>query len=88
LHCAEAPTCSHTGAFRGVCARESGRILEEGTARSGECADYRCTPFGDASFDVVWALESLCHADDKGAFYREACRVLKEPLPMRVRSQG
>lgn len=40
-------------------------------------ADYCDTPFEDASFDVVWACESLCHAVDKAAFYQEAFRVLK-----------
>jgi cyclopropane fatty-acyl-phospholipid synthase-like methyltransferase len=40
-------------------------------------ADYTRTPFGDGSFDVVWALESLCHATDKAAFYREAARLLR-----------
>jgi cyclopropane fatty-acyl-phospholipid synthase-like methyltransferase len=42
-----------------------------------ELADYTNTPFPEASFDVVWALESLCHAHDKAAFYREAARVLR-----------
>lgn len=52
-------------------------------ARSGAphpefvCADYCDMPFPDASFDVVWACESVCHADSKAAFYREAFRVLK-----------
>lgn len=41
------------------------------------CADYLNTPFAEASFDVVWALESLCHAADKAAFYREASRLLR-----------
>ena len=40
-------------------------------------ADYTRTPLGDASVDVVWALESLCHAPDKAAFYREAARILR-----------
>jgi tocopherol O-methyltransferase len=40
-------------------------------------ADYCHTGQPDASFDVVWALESLCHCEDKQAFYREAFRVLK-----------
>ena len=40
-------------------------------------ADYTCTPFAPASFDAVWALESLCHAPDKAAFYREAARLLR-----------
>ncbi len=42
-----------------------------------EVGDYRCTGFPDASFDVVLACESLCHAPDKDAFYREAYRLLK-----------
>jgi cyclopropane fatty-acyl-phospholipid synthase-like methyltransferase len=42
-----------------------------------ELADYTGTPFPDSSFDVVWALESLCHASDKAAFYREAARLLR-----------
>ena len=40
-------------------------------------ADYCNTPFPDASFDVVWACESLCHAKDKSIFYQEAYRLLK-----------
>lgn len=40
-------------------------------------ADYCETPFAAGSFDVVWAVESLCHAPDKGRFYREAARLLR-----------
>ncbi len=40
-------------------------------------ADYTAMPFTDESFDVVWAFESLCHAAEKAAFYREAARVLR-----------
>lgn len=40
-------------------------------------ADYCNTPFPDASFDVIWACESLCHAKDKSVFYKEAYRLLK-----------
>ena len=40
-------------------------------------ADYTRTPFPDASFDVVWAIESLCHAPDKAVFYREAAQLLR-----------
>jgi cyclopropane fatty-acyl-phospholipid synthase-like methyltransferase len=40
-------------------------------------ADYTALPYKDGSFDVVWALESLCHAPSKLAFYREAARVLR-----------
>ncbi|MGR8930219.1 MAG: SAM-dependent methyltransferase [Gammaproteobacteria bacterium] len=42
-----------------------------------EVADFCETPFTDNSFDVVWALESSCHALNKGDFLREAFRVLK-----------
>ena len=42
-----------------------------------EIADFCATPFADATFDVVWALESSCHALNKGDFLREAWRVLK-----------
>lgn len=39
--------------------------------------DYTATTFPGASFDVVWALESLVHSDNKAAFFREAYRVLR-----------
>ena len=39
--------------------------------------DYLHTSFPDASFDIVWAVESICHAADKAAFYREARRLLR-----------
>lgn len=39
--------------------------------------DYAATDFEDARFDVVWACESICYADDKEKFVREAYRVLK-----------
>jgi tocopherol O-methyltransferase len=42
-----------------------------------EQADFTATPFPDASFDVVWAVESLCHAPRKVAFYQEAARLLR-----------
>lgn len=40
-------------------------------------ADFLNTPFPDASFDVIWALESVCHAIQKIEFYQEAFRLLK-----------
>ncbi len=40
-------------------------------------ASYFNMPFDDSSVDVVWAIESVCHASDKSAFYKEAYRVLK-----------
>jgi tocopherol O-methyltransferase len=44
---------------------------------SFEVADFTATSFPDASFDVVWAVESLCHAPRKAAFYQEAARLLR-----------
>ncbi len=40
-------------------------------------SDYLETPFEDESFDVVWCIESVCHALDKSLFYKEAFRLLK-----------
>ena len=39
--------------------------------------DYSETDFPDASFDVVWGCESICYADDKEKFIKEAFRLLK-----------
>ncbi len=40
-------------------------------------ADFCHIPFEQGTFDVVWACESVCHATQKQAFYREVYRVLK-----------
>jgi len=39
--------------------------------------DYLKTKFADSTFDIVWAIESVCHADDKKDFLEEAYRLLK-----------
>lgn len=39
--------------------------------------NYCATDFPDASFDVVWGCESICYADDKAKFIKEAYRLLK-----------
>jgi cyclopropane fatty-acyl-phospholipid synthase-like methyltransferase len=44
---------------------------------SFEVMDYCNTSFGDASFDVVWGCESICYAEDKEQFIKEAYRLLK-----------
>jgi len=44
---------------------------------SFEQQDYTSTSFPDASFDVVWAMESLCHAPDKRLVLAEARRLLR-----------
>ncbi len=44
---------------------------------SFSCQDFCRTAFADETFDVVWARESVCHAEDKAAFLAEAGRVLR-----------
>lgn len=39
--------------------------------------DYNNTGYAPGSFDVVWGIESICYADDKSRFIREAYRLLK-----------
>jgi tocopherol O-methyltransferase len=39
--------------------------------------DYTDTTFPDGTFDVVWAIESVCHAENKRDFLHEAWRILK-----------
>ncbi len=39
--------------------------------------DYTNTGYTDESFSVVWALESVCHTQDKLKFFKEAYRLLK-----------
>lgn len=39
--------------------------------------NYSQTGFPDASFDVVWGCESICYADNKEEFVKEAYRLLK-----------
>ena len=40
-------------------------------------ADFSATGLPNSSFDVVWALESICYAEDKRSFLEEAHRLLK-----------
>ena len=40
--------------------------------------DYNTTPFESASFDVIWACESICHTTQKTDFMKEAYRLLKK----------
>jgi tocopherol O-methyltransferase len=42
-----------------------------------EQLDGLATGYPDASFDVVWALESLMHIPDRTAFFAEALRLLR-----------
>ena len=53
-------------------------LLKQGLSRvSVELMDYHKTHFGDATFDVIWAIESPCQSADKPAFLREMYRILK-----------
>jgi tocopherol O-methyltransferase len=57
------------------------RRYAESRGLSDRCSfsrqDYAQLRCDDASFDVVWALESVCHAADKRPFLAEAYRVLR-----------
>ena len=39
--------------------------------------NFSATDFADASFDVVWGCESICYAEDKEQFIKEAFRLLR-----------
>lgn len=39
--------------------------------------DFMANDYPDASFDVVWAVESLMHIADRAGFFAEVLRVLK-----------
>jgi SAM-dependent methyltransferase len=42
-----------------------------------ELGNALAMPFGDATFDGAYSMNVTMNIADKGAFYREACRVLK-----------
>jgi tocopherol O-methyltransferase len=66
--------CIHSQLVRARHAAHASAVDDKVTFARG---DYSSIPFPDASFDVVWGLESIVHAPDKGRFLREAGRVLK-----------
>lgn len=39
--------------------------------------DYTATGFENNSFDVIWAIESVCYVKNKSEFLKEAYRILK-----------
>ncbi len=59
--------------------RAQARAREAGLSAQSEfkVADAQQMPFADASFDLVWSLESGEHMPDKTQFLQECCRVLK-----------
>lgn len=42
-----------------------------------EVRDFAATGFAPASFDVVWNLESLCHAPDPAGYLRHVAQLLR-----------
>jgi len=40
--------------------------------------DFTDTAFPDESFDVIWGIEAICHAEDKTEFIQEAARLLDD----------
>ncbi len=57
--------------------RRHAAVLSLTEATDFHRADFTRTPFESGRFHVLWACESLCHARDKSAFYREAYRLLR-----------
>lgn len=62
----QAAQASKKAIERGVSARVKFHVM-----------NYCTTSFPDSSFDVVWGCESICYADNKESFIREAYRLLK-----------
>ena len=58
-------------------ARETARARGLESLTEFHLKDYTQTGLADASFDLVWAIESVCHAPSKPAFLREAWRLLR-----------
>ena len=60
-------------------ARAAEKAQESGLAARAEFhqLDALSTGFPDASFDVLWAVESLMHIADRDAFFAEAMRLLR-----------
>jgi len=46
--------------------------------------DAQAMPFGDSSFDALYAIETAFHYPDKAAFAREAARVLRPGGQVRI----
>ena len=58
-------------------AREIARQKEVEVKVNFEVMNFGATSFPDKSFDIVWGCESICYADDKEQFIKEAYRLLK-----------
>lgn len=73
--------CQVTGLTLSPRQAELGRqvLAAEPNADQAQVAvgDFTRTDFPSRQFDVVWAIESVCHAPDKAAFLAEAYRLLR-----------
>ncbi len=73
--------CSVTGITLSEKQRKQGEDLaaKQGLAHKVQFLqeDFTNTQFADASFDVVWGIESICYAERKLDFLKEASRLLK-----------
>ncbi len=58
-------------------ANEKAAELGLGERTNFRQCDFLASDYPDASFDAVWALESLMHIADREAFFAEVMRVLK-----------
>lgn len=81
LYLAQSTGCSVVGISisAGQIARANRFAEEEGLSDRVRFSqqDFTKTDFPDDSFSVVWAVESVCHAEDKADFLREAFRLLR-----------
>jgi tocopherol O-methyltransferase len=62
--------------FIEIAQREAKKRNLSGTVSFREM-DFCRTSFGENAFDVVWAVESSCHASDKLSFLKEMGRILR-----------
>ncbi len=81
LHLAEKFHAQATGVtlspVQAARATQRAQDLNLGSQAHFQVADAQAIPFGDNSFDLVWALESGEHMPDKTKFMQECYRVLK-----------
>lgn len=81
LYLTEKTGCHCTGITLSEKQLAEARAIAEKKGHTGklsyELRNFMQTGFEDESFTVVWGLESICYADDKEAFVREAFRLLK-----------
>lgn len=59
-------------------ARENSKKHQVDHLTKFKVVDFTKTSFANESFGVVWAIESVCHAQDKQKFTQESFRVLKK----------